>query len=106
LTLKVGIFPEIDHLGGGWRRKQRGRQCDCTDRASVTHGHPPWIRQWERAAAAPSAIIVVNVAIEYLCTENLDSNILMTQSANQGLRDDVSDPLNRARDWLSLLKMN
>ena len=56
LTLKVGIFPEIDHLGGGWRRKQRGHQWECTDRASVTHGHPPWIRQWARAAAVPSAI--------------------------------------------------
>jgi hypothetical protein len=51
LTLKVGIFPEIDHLGDGWRRQQRACQCNCTDRASVKHEFL-LDRPIERAAAA------------------------------------------------------
>src|SRR5262249_856902 len=34
-----------------------------------------------------------------VCTENLDSDALMMQPADQGIRHDASNPLNWARDW-------
>src|SRR6266568_1880620 len=37
-------------------------------------------------------------------TENSDSNILMMQSADHGMRHDVSDPLNRAGGWRILVQ--
>jgi hypothetical protein len=36
--------------------------------------------------------------------ENLDPGVLVVQSANQGMRHDASDPLNRARDWRILVQ--
>ena len=33
-----------------------------------------------------------------VCTENLDSDVLMMQPADHGIRHNASDPLNRARD--------
>src|SRR6266446_10123932 len=33
-----------------------------------------------------------------VCTENLDSDVFMMQSADQRMRHDASDPLNRARE--------
>ena len=33
-----------------------------------------------------------------VCTENLDSDVLMMQPADQGMRHNASDPLNWARD--------
>ena len=33
-----------------------------------------------------------------VCTENLDSDVLVMKSTDQGMRHDASDPLNRARD--------
>src|SRR5262245_21533249 len=35
---------------------------------------------------------------EPVCTENLDSDVLMMQPADQGIRHNASDPLNWARD--------
>jgi methionine synthase II (cobalamin-independent) len=39
-------------------------------------------------------------AAEYIpvCAENLDSDVLVMQPANQGIRHNASDPLNWARD--------
>src|SRR5262245_39250622 len=42
------------------------------------------------AQAVRAAILV--------CTENLDSDVLMMQPADQGMRHNASDPLNWARD--------
>ena len=33
-----------------------------------------------------------------VCAENLDSDVLVMQPANQGIRHNASDPLNWARD--------
>jgi ABC-type uncharacterized transport system substrate-binding protein len=37
-------------------------------------------------------------------TENSDSDVLMMQSADHGMRRDVSDPLNRAGGWRILVQ--
>ena len=34
-----------------------------------------------------------------VCAENSDSNVLVMQSTDHGMRHDASDPLNRAGDW-------
>jgi hypothetical protein len=33
-----------------------------------------------------------------VCTEKLDSDVLVMKPADQGMRHDATDPLNRARD--------
>ena len=40
----------------------------------------------------------VNAYIILVCTENSDSNVLVMQAADQGMRYDASGALNRARD--------
>jgi len=34
-----------------------------------------------------------------VCVENSDSDVLVMQTADQGMRHDASDPLNWAREW-------
>src|SRR6516164_9495100 len=34
-----------------------------------------------------------------VCTENLDSHVLVMQSTENSMRPDATDPLNRAREW-------
>ena len=34
-----------------------------------------------------------------VCAENSDSNVLVMQPTDHGMRHDASDPLNRAGDW-------
>ena len=34
-----------------------------------------------------------------VCAEKSDSNVLVMQSTDHGMRHDASDPLNRAGDW-------
>ena len=34
-----------------------------------------------------------------MCTENSDSHVMVMQSAEERLRRDATDPLNRAREW-------
>jgi len=34
-----------------------------------------------------------------VCTENLDSHVLMMQSTKNSMRPDATDPLNWARKW-------
>ena len=34
-----------------------------------------------------------------MCAENSDSDVLVMQTADQGMRHDASDPLNWTREW-------
>ena len=34
-----------------------------------------------------------------VCTENSDSHVVVMQSAEERMRRDATDPLNRAREW-------
>jgi len=54
----------------------------------------PWLlrRAFNVAAFPPSERTVP------VCAENLDSDVLVMQPANQGIRHNASDPLNWARD--------
>jgi hypothetical protein len=45
-----------------------------------------------------------SVPLPGVCTENSDSDVLMMQSADHGMRHDVSDPLNRAGGWRILVQ--
>ena len=56
--------------------------------------HRPWYRRVFDQAKVRAGV----------CTGNSDSNVLMMQPADQGMRYDVSDPLNRARDRCSLVQ--
>jgi len=47
------------------------------------------------------AVVLTSAAV---CTENLVSNVLMMQPANQGIRHNASYPLNWARDRRILSK--
>jgi 8-oxo-dGTP pyrophosphatase MutT (NUDIX family) len=42
--------------------------------------------------------VVCQVEVFPVCTENLDSDVLMMQPADQGIRHNASNPLNWARD--------
>jgi hypothetical protein len=50
---------------------------------------------WRQAAAFEARSSVSTC----VCTENSDSHVLVMQSAQQRMRCDASDPLNRAREW-------
>jgi hypothetical protein len=52
-------------------------------------------RNTESAAITQHAI---DVPKEVVCTENLNPNVMVMKSAKDGVRFDVSGPLNRARD--------
>jgi hypothetical protein len=43
-------------------------------------------------------LVWINVTPHPVCTENLDSDVLVMQTADQGMRHDATDLLNRARD--------
>ena len=40
-----------------------------------------------------------NARSEWLCVPKFNSNVLVMQSTDHGMRHDASDPLNRAGDW-------
>src|SRR5262245_48469895 len=64
-----------------------------------------WIGRKPRCEVSmASASQTVRTALEGVCTENSDSDVLMMQSADHGMRHDVSGPLNRAGGWRILVQ--
>src|SRR5262245_66567332 len=67
-----------------------GRSCTISPRARLTRMASSFMR---RSSAEP-----IRPRVARVCTENLDSDVLMMQPADQGMRHNASDPLNWARD--------
>jgi hypothetical protein len=50
------------------------------------------------AGACSRLPVLIKAGKSAVCTNNSDSEVLVMKSANQGMRHDASNPLNRARD--------